>query len=94
MHNLYRPDAPITSIDAAESIDVSRLEMIVLEAIKKLDGCISDEVRMYCSKHHGIDTYSSVTARFASLRNKGLITYSGDIRKGHSGRGQRVMVAT
>jgi len=49
---------------------------------------------MYCSKHHGIDTYSSVTARFASLRNKGLITYSGDIRKGHSGRGQRVMVAT
>ena len=101
--HLYRANAPITSIEAAESIDVTHLEKIVLDVIKYYtreaasacyDGCISDDVRKRCKNEHGIDSYSSVTARFASLERKGLIEYTGDKQPGLSGCKQRVMIAT
>ena len=100
---LYRANAPITSIEAAESIDVTHLEKIVLDAVKyytreaasaTYNGCISDDVRLRCKDKHGIDSYSSVTARFASLERKGLIEYTGEKQPGLSGRKQRVMIAT
>ena len=94
---LYRKDAPDTSIEAAESIEPNRLESLVLDAITSLGwnhekGCISDEVIRYMASHHGINRYSTVTARYAALYRKGLIEYTGEKRKGESGRPQRVMV--
>ena len=98
-YTLYRRDAPDTSIEAAEELDVTKREKMVLGAIKALQaqagtlrGCISDDVRNYCTQHHNIHSYSSVTARYKSLEDKGLIEYTGEKRKGESGRNQRVMV--
>ncbi len=89
-YKLFRPDSPETSKQAARSIDTSRLEQLVYETIKGYgaSGCISDDVRAT----HPTLAYSSVTARFKALAEKGLIRYDGR-RKGASGRSQRVMVA-
>jgi hypothetical protein len=38
--------------------------------------------------------YSSITARFISLKRKGCIVYTGEKRVGRSGRNQRVMQIT
>ena len=92
-YELYRKDSPSTSVEAAESIEPNRLEALVLDAIRTYhSGCISDEVIRYMAVHHGIDRYSTVTARYAALYRKGLIDYTGEKRKGESGRNQRVMV--
>ena len=90
---LARRDSPATSVEAAASIDTSRLEKLVYETIKDsgAKGLISDEVRQALADHHL--TYSSVTARYKGLSEKGLIHYTGATRKGGSGRRQRVMVA-
>ena len=89
-YKLFRPDSPDTSKAAARSIDTTRLEQMVYETIKGYGaaGCISDDVRAT----HPTLAYSSVTARFKALAEKGLIRYDGS-RKGASGRSQRVMVA-
>lgn len=89
-YKLYRPDDPETSKEAGRSIDTSRLEQLVYETIKSYGatGCISDDVRAA----HSSLAYSSVTARFKALAEKGLIRYEGK-RKGSSNRSQRVMVA-
>ena len=92
-YELYRKDSPSTSVEAAESIEPNRLEKLVLDAITTFNGgCISDEVIRYMAKHHGIDRYSTVTARYAALYRKGLIDYTGEKREGDSGRNQRVMI--
>jgi hypothetical protein len=92
-YELYRKDSPSTSVEAAESIEPNRLETLVLDAIRTYhSGCISDEVIRYMAVHHGIDRYSTVTARYAALYRKGLIDYTGEKRKGDSGRNQRVMI--
>lgn len=91
---LYRRGAPETSIAAAVSIDTTHLEKIVLSVIRAFpDGAISDEVREVCEDEYGITAYSSVTARYKALHEKGAIQYVGK-RKGLSGRSQRVMQAT
>ena len=89
-YKLYRPNDPETSKEAGRSIDTNRLEQLVYETIKGYGaaGCISDDVRAA----HPTLAYSSVTARFKALAEKGLIRYDGR-RKGASGRSQRVMVA-
>ena len=94
IYKLVRRDAPDTSIEAAESLDVSRLENLVLSVISSFpDGCISDEVRKVCEEQYELDNYSSVTARYKGLADKGLIFYTGEHRKGNSGRNMRVMMA-
>lgn len=94
IYKLVRRDAPDTSIEAAESLDVSRLENLVLGVIASFpDGCISDEVRKACEEKYQLSNYSSVTARYASLHSKGLIEYTGQKRQGDSGRNMRVMIA-
>ena len=75
-----------TSTEAELSIDKSKLERLVLKAIGEIQPCISDEVRDLFPNF----SYSSVTARYASLHRKGLITYAGK-RPGKSGRNQRIM---
>tara|TARA_R110000737_G_scaffold340958_2_gene364312 strand:+ start:537 stop:878 length:342 start_codon:yes stop_codon:yes gene_type:complete len=100
--HLYRKDAVDTSVQAAldlntdhvvlwsKDIRLTRLEYVVLVCIRKLGPCISDEVREQFPNW----SYSTVTARYRSLLDKGLIKDTGKRRKGNSGRKQRVMEAT
>lgn len=89
--HLARADATDTSIEAAESIDSSRLEAMVYETIKQFGtrGCISDEVRAMFPYY----PYSSITARYRALLDKGFIEDTGERKPGRSGRNQRVMRA-
>lgn len=86
---LVRASSPDTSHEAAQSIDTTRLEAMVYEAVCAFSGgCIQDDV---LSRFPGFP-YSSVTARFRALLDKGLIVDTGERRKGRSGRSQRVLV--
>lgn len=80
-----------TSLAAFRSIEteLTELEQKVLDVIRYhgSDGCISDQVRGSFPEL----SYSSVTARFASLELKGAICRNGDTRAGISGRQQQVM---
>lgn len=88
--HLYRRDATDTSRMAAESIDVSALESMVLSAIRQFThGCIQDDILLMFPDR----PYSSVTARFRALLDKGLIVDTGSRRPGKSGRLQRVITA-
>jgi len=84
-----RKDNPQTSVEAAQAVDSTKLEQIVYEAIKGFpEGCISDEIlEMY--PHY---PYSSITARYRALLDKGFIEVTG-VRRGKFGRNQRVMKA-
>jgi hypothetical protein len=86
-HKLRRNEDPGTSHAAAESVDTTRLERMVHEAIAQRDGCIADDV---LAAFPGF-AYSSITARFSALERKQLISCGPDKRKGRSGRSQRVM---
>ena len=89
--DLYVWDTNDTSIEAANSIDISRLEKMILEDIELSGvwGMTQDDlIRM----HPGY-SYSSVTARPSALKSKGLIFDSGERRAGRSGRRQAVLKA-
>jgi myo-inositol-1-phosphate synthase len=84
---LHRKDAEVTSVEAAHAIDTKKMEQTVYEAIKGFpNGCISDEIlEMYPDY-----PYSSITARYRALLDKGYIEIIGT-RVGRSGRNQRIM---
>jgi len=86
---LVRKEDPTTSHQAAQKVDTTKLESLVYEAIKGFpDGCISDEIlEMYPNY-----PYSSITARYKSLLDKGFIEVTG-VKRGKFGRNQRVMRA-
>lgn len=86
---LVRKDDPITSQEAAQVVDSTKLEQMVYEAIKSFpDGCISDQIlEMYPNY-----PYSSITARYRALLDKGFIEVSG-VKRGKFGRNQRIMKA-
>lgn len=85
---LVRRNDPITSFEAAVKIDTTKMEQMVYEAIAGFgsNGCISDEV---LEKFPNFP-YSTVTARYKSLVDKGFIEIVG-VREGKSGRKQRIM---
>jgi hypothetical protein len=87
---LFRKNDPQTSFEAAEKVDTASLERIVYEKIKSFgaDGCISDQVLEQFPNM----PYSSVTARYKALLDKGYIKIEGT-RTGKSGRKQRIMFA-
>jgi len=88
---LVRADAPDTSHEAAEAIDTTRMEGLVYEAIKRFpNGCISDEVRGLFPGY----PYSSVTARYRALLDKGFIIDPGLRRPGKSGLNQLALKAS
>lgn len=91
VRELYRSDAIDTSIKAAYSIDVTHLEEMVLEAIRRSGsrGMTQQELLDAFPEF----SYSSITARPSALKRKGLIEDSGERRKGESGRSQSVLVA-
>ena len=86
---LARREDPATSHQAAQAVDTTKLETLVYEAIKGFpDGCISDEIlEMYPNY-----PYSSITARYRALLDKGFIEVTG-VKRGKFGRNQRVMKA-
>jgi hypothetical protein len=86
---LVRKEDPTTSHQAAQAVDSTKLEQMVYEAIKSHpEGCISDEIlEMYPNY-----PYSSITARYRALLDKGFIEVSG-VKRGKFGRNQRVMRA-
>ena len=86
---LVRREDPVTSHQAAQVVDTTKLEQMVYEAIKSHpEGCISDEIlEMYPNY-----PYSSITARYKSLLDKGFIEVTG-VRRGKFGRNQRIMKA-
>ena len=86
---LVRTNDPDTSHAAANAVDTTKLEGLVYEAIKKFGdkGCISDQIRAM----HPNYPYSSITARYRALLDKGFIVDTGERRQGQSGRSQRVL---
>ena len=80
-----------TSKQAHETLDISRLQRLVYKTIRDAGavGIHSDEVRRRLPDL----AYSSVTARYRALLDKGLVYLPGTTRNGDSGRAQRVMVA-
>lgn len=89
---LARRDGPDTSVDAAERVATSFLESLVYQKIGEYGagGCISDQVLASFSHL----PYSSITARYSALLDKGYIEDTGERRIGKSGRRQRVMRIT
>lgn len=86
---LYRAEDPDTSAEAAHSVDTTKMEKMIHEAINAhgSNGCIAADL---LAKYHYLP-YSTVTARFAALERKGCIICGPDKRIGPSGRSQRVM---
>jgi hypothetical protein len=83
-----RSTDPDTSQDAAKSFDPNAMESKVLQVIQSYgqDGCIKDQIL----QHFPADAAPTVTPRIAPLMRKGWIEDTGERRKGHSGRNQRV----
>ena len=90
-YKLARTHDPLTSHDAAASVDTTRLEGMVLAYIEACgkSGATQDELLQAFPTF----SYSSITARPAALKEKGLIIDSGEYRKGRSGRKQSVLIA-
>ena len=86
---LVRNQDPTTSHQAAQVVDTTKLESLVYEAIKGFpDGCISDEILAMYPNY----PYSSITARYRALLDKGFIEVTG-VKRGKFGRNQRIMKA-
>jgi len=86
---LVRNQDPITSHEAAQLVNSTKLEQMVYEAIKSFpDGCISDDILGMFQNY----PYSSITARYRALLDKDLIEVSG-VKRGRFGRNQRIMKA-
>ena len=89
---LRRNNDPVTSHQSAFAVDTNKMESIVLQAIDSFgkDGCISDDVLKALPNYR----YSSVTARYKTLKEKGLVIADGTTSKGESGRSQLKMWST
>ncbi len=88
-YKLVRRDDPDTSHDAAESLPVSDMERIVADTIARFGatGAISDQI---------VDAlphlrYSTITARYKQLKEKGIICVDDRKQKAESGRQQHIM---
>jgi hypothetical protein len=85
---LVRFSSPETSVEAAKALDSTKLEELVYNTISTFqEGCIQDDVLEVLNYL----PYSSVTARFAALKRKGLISVNNGKRKGKSGKNQSIM---
>jgi hypothetical protein len=85
---LVRKDDPDTSHAAAQTVNSSDLEKLVFETIKRFaDGCTQDDVLAL----NPTKPYSSITARFRALLDKGFIEDTGERKPGRSGKPQRIV---
>ncbi len=86
---LVRRKDPQTSKDAAKLVNTTKMEQVVYEVIASYpQGCIQDEVLAQLMSY----PYSTVTARFKALIDKGYVEDTGLTRPGKSGRNQRVLI--
>ena len=86
---LARREGPTSSHQAAQAVDSTKLEQMVYEAIKSHpEGCISDDILGMFPNY----PYSSITARYRALLDKGFIEVTG-VKRGRFGRNQRIMRA-
>ena len=88
-YKLYRKEDPETSKEAAKSLGVSEMESVVASTIREFGaaGCISDQV-VDALPHY---RYSTITARYKQLKEKGIICVDDRKIKAESGRNQLVM---
>ena len=95
-HKLVRRKDPVTSHEAANAVNSNRWESRVYRAILSfgVGGAIQDEILRWVEVTYGRVPYSTVTARFKALEEKGLIKYTDKTRKGNSGRHSRIRVAS
>jgi hypothetical protein len=86
---LHRNGAPDTSVKAGMSLNVTQLEQMVYDAIRASGhyGITADELLQLFPDY----SYSSITARPASLKRQGLVIDTGERRPGRSGRQQAVL---
>jgi DNA-binding transcriptional ArsR family regulator len=86
---LRRNNDPFTSHESASKVDSTSMENIVCEVIDSFGeaGCISDQVQYALAQYR----YSSVTARYKALKDKGLVIVDGRTVKAESGRKQLIM---
>jgi len=86
---LRRNDGPRTSHDSAYKIQASQMEKIVFGVIDSFGetGCISDQVQYALPQYR----YSTITARYKALKDKGLVIVDDRAIKGESGRKQMIM---
>jgi hypothetical protein len=83
-----RRSDPETSKQAALSLDPTETERIVLEVIRLFpEGCIFDDILAELPTFRE----GSISPRLKPLTKKGLIEETGELRKGRSGRNQRVL---
>ena len=77
---------PYTSHESAEKVDTNRMEKIVWSVIDSFgeNGCISDQVQYALAEYR----YSTITARYKALKEKGLVVTDERTLKGESGRKQ------
>ena len=77
---------PFTSHESAEKVEASRMEKIVWGVIDSFGehGCISDQVQYALPEYR----YSTITARYKALKEKGLVVTDERYLKGESGRKQ------
>jgi hypothetical protein len=88
---LHRNGAPDTSVKAGLSINTTQLEQMVYLAIYEAGhrGITADELLQLFPDY----SYSSITARPASLKRQGIVIDTGERRPGRSGRPQAVLKA-
>lgn len=91
VYKLHRKDADTTSIEAAEELNVSKMEKIVYDVIDNFgtSGCIQDQV-LDALPGYG---YSTITARFKALEEKNMIVRCSTKVRGKRGRFQRIMMS-
>jgi hypothetical protein len=83
-----RTDDPDTSHEAAETVDVSKLQFLVLNAIAQFpEGATAEDVEKALPQHR----WNTITPRFAPLMRSGAIVDTGLRRKASTGRSQRVV---
>ena len=81
---------PATSHEAAQALDATQLEALVLETIRQCPNGATGYELDKALPGIGIQT---ISPRFAPLKRKGLIYESGLRRPGGSGRSQCVLMA-
>lgn len=92
-YKMVRTTDPDTSVDAAITVNATKLELIVLEAIKMHTkyGANCDQLDQYLPEVRA----SSISPRLKPLIDKGLITVDGRTRKAlYSNKQQRIHWAT
>lgn len=93
---LHHKHGPGTSTEAAHLVDTKTWERRVFLAVRSFGtaGCTQEDVIEKVRADWGADTpYSTITARFKALKDRGAIIYTGERRKHKKGSSSEVRYA-